>query len=77
MLRKLDLNVEYRKFGKEVEGDLNIKTKSILCLTPNFEENVSQSTLPQECLVDVTTDGMNYISCEMLSLIYAKASTIR
>ena len=76
-LKDLKIRFRYGEFEKEVEGDLNIKTKSILCLTPNFEENVSQLTLPQECFVDVTMDGMNYISCGMSFLIYAKDLTIR
>ena len=44
--RNLKVRFRYGENEKEVECDLDVKTRSILCITPNFEENVNALNLP-------------------------------
>jgi len=66
----------YASYTLETECDLDVKTRSLSSFTPNFDINESYN-LPCECFLDVTMDGLNYLSSEMTFLIYAGDLTLK
>ena len=72
---KLVVRFTYGDLSREVLGHFDYQSKSIVCRTPTFEEFQGQAhpslTLPCDCYLSVTTDGINYSECEEPFKIYS------
>lgn len=60
--------------SEEVDSEFDNATRSLYCKTPKFDNFEGQANpsliLPCECVISVTTDGINYSECEEKFHIY-------
>lgn len=55
----------------EAACEYDNQSHSLLCVTPDFEIEGTSQTLPAECDLEVTIDGVNYVKAEHRFLIYS------
>ena len=77
---KLKVRFSYGDLSQEVACSFDSKMKSLFCKTPKFEEFEGQThpslKLPCDCIISVTTDGINYSECEEPFKIYSNDITL-
>jgi hypothetical protein len=71
---KLRIRFSYGDLSQEAPCQFDPQTKTLYCRTPKFEGFEGQAhpslKFPCECVISVTTDGMNYSECEESFKIY-------
>lgn len=69
---KLRVRFTYGDLNQESPCQYDSKTKTLYCRTPKFEGLAHPSIkFPCNCIISVTTDGMNYSECEESFKIYS------
>ena len=71
---KLRVRFTYGNVNQEVPCQFEEESKALYCKTPKFEEFEGQAhpslSLPCNCVISITTDGMNYSECEETFKVY-------
>ena len=71
---KLKVRFTYGELSEEVDCSFDNTTRTLYCRTPKFDNFDGQAhpslVLPTECVISITTDGINYSECEETFHIY-------
>jgi len=72
---KLRVRFTYGDLSQEVQCSFDEATQNLICQTPQFEQEEGDKhpsvSLPCDCFLSVTMDGVNYSECEVPFKIYS------